>query len=305
MIESIRTPDSRFENLPGYDFEPHYSEIDGLRMHYVDVQGGADQGVEPSGETVLMLHGEPSWSYLYRKMIPIVAKAGHRVIAPDLIGFGRSDKPIHQSDYSYASHVEWLRVLLFDVLDLNDITLVCQDWGGLLGLRLVGEHPNRFRRVVAGNTGLPVGGGALTSQFEDWLKFSQEAPELPVGGIIAGGTTNDLPAEVQAAYDAPFPDETYKAGARIFPALVPITDDNPAIPANEAAWKVLERFEKPFLTVFSDSDPMTKASEKIFRERIPGARNQPHTEIQNAGHFLQEDQGAALAAVVVGFLHAT
>ncbi|MFK7895133.1 MAG: haloalkane dehalogenase [Myxococcota bacterium] len=302
-MESLRTPDSRFENLPGYDFEPHYAEVDGLRMHYVDVSGPPE--VEASGETVVMLHGEPSWSFLYRKMIPIVAKVGHRVIAPDLIGFGRSDKPIHQSDYTYAGHVEWLRTLLFDRLDLNDITLVCQDWGGLLGLRLVGEHPERFRRVVAGNTGLPVGGGAFSAEFDAWLKFSQEAPELPIGGIIAGATTTDLSPEVQAAYDAPFPDETYKAGARVFPLLVPAKDGNPAIPDNEAAWKVLERFEKPFLTAFSDGDPLTKPSEKIFRERIPGAKTQPHAEIQNAGHFLQEDQGEALASVVLGFIRAT
>lgn len=304
MIESIRTPDSCFENLPGYDFTPHYADIDGLRMHYVDVHGDPDS-IKPSGETVVMLHGEPSWSYLYRKMIPIVAKAGHRVIAPDLIGFGRSDKPINQSDYSYAGHVEWLRTLLFDVLNLSDVTLVCQDWGGLLGLRLVGEHPDRFRRVVAGNTGLPVGGGALSPEFDAWLKFSQEAPVLPIGDIISGGTVSEMSPEIKAAYDAPFPDEKYKAGARIFPALVPVTDDNPAIPANEAAWKTLERFEKPFLTAFSDSDPMTKPSEKIFRERIPGARNQPQTEIQGAGHFLQEDQGEALASVIVGFIRAT
>ena len=322
-MEFVRTPDARFENLPGYGFAPHYAEVRAkpnsgtprLRMHYLD-EGRLDEGKPDerkaapasggaSGETVLMLHGEPSWSFLYRKMIPIVTAAGHRVVAPDLIGFGRSDKPTARSDYSYAAHVEWLRELLFDTLDLRDVTLVCQDWGGLLGLRLVGEHPDRFARVVAGNTLLSTGDDPVGPEFEAWLKFSQEAPELPIGGIVGGGTVQPMKPEVQAAYDAPFPDEGYKAGARIFPALVPIRPDDPASPANRAAWAVLEQFERPFLTAFSDGDPLTKRAEPIFQTRIPGAQGMSHVEIKNAGHFLQEDEGEAFARVVVDFIAQT
>ncbi len=300
MIECLRTPDDRFAGLPGYAFEPHYAECDGIRMHRVDQPPEDDA----SGETVVMLHGEPSWSYLYRKMIPIVAAAGHRVVAPDLVGFGRSDKPVRREDYSYARHVEWMRWLLFDHLDLGGVTLVCQDWGGLIGLRLVGEHPDRFARVVAANTGLPTGEG-MNEAFAQWLKLSQEVPELPVGGLIAGASRTAVDEAVQAAYDAPFPDESYKAGARVFPTLVPLTPEDPAVPANLEAWKTLERFEKPFLTAFSDGDPLTKPMEAVLQARIPGARGRPHTTIRNAGHFLQEDQGEALAKVVVDFVAAS
>lgn len=304
MIDFLRTPDSRFQNLPGYDFEPHYAEVgnpeDGLlRMHYIDQPGEGDT----TNEVVVMLHGEPSWCYLYRKMVPILTKAGHRAIAPDLMGFGRSDKPTQQADYTYAGHVEWMRELLFEKLDLTGITLVCQDWGGLIGLRLVGEHPDRFRRVVAANTLLSTGKGDLAGpQFEAWLKFSQEAPELPIGGLLAGASVSGLAEGVEAAYDAPYPDESFKAGARIFPALVPVTDEDVAVPANLAAWETLEKFDKPFLTAFSDGDPMTKSNEAIFQARIPGAKNQPHTEIKNAGHFLQEEQGEEFARVIVDFM---
>ena len=300
-MDVLRTPDSRFANLPGYDFEPNYAEVKAegapggsLRVHYVD-EGPRDAA------PVLMLHGEPSWSFLYRKMIPIIAGAGHRAVAPDLVGFGRSDKPGARDDYDYARHVEWMRDLLFDRLDLRDITLVCQDWGGLIGLRLVAEHPDRFARVVAANTLLPTGDQSPGPAFEAWRKFSQEVPEFPTGVILNGATTTELSPDVMAAYDAPFPDESYKAGARVFPLLVPATPDDPAAPANRKAWEALQRFEKPFLLAFSDGDPITGAYRDIMLA-VPGTKGQPHTTIENAGHFLQEDKGQALAAVVVDFI---
>jgi haloalkane dehalogenase len=257
-MDCVRTPDERFENLPGYPFEPHYAEVDGLRIHYVD------EGPR-NGAVILMLHGEPSWSYLYRKMIPIFAAAGFRAIAPDLVGFGRSDKPVRREDYTYQRHVDWVRGLLFDALDLREINLVCQDWGGLIGLRLVGEHPDRFARVVAANTLLPTGDDPPGPAFEAWRKFSQEVPTFPTGQIINGATKTELTPEVIAAYDAPFPDDTYQAGARQFPTLVPITPDDPAAPANRAAWKSQLAFDKPFLTAFSDADPINAAASPRMR----------------------------------------
>ncbi len=300
-MQKLRTPDDRFANLPGFDFSPNYIEVpsgdgDELRIHYVD-EGPRD------GQTVLMMHGEPSWCYLYRKMIPIIVGAGHRAIAVDLVGFGRSDKPCQQDDYTYASHVEWMNAFL-DSLDLTEITLVAQDWGGLVGLRLVAAQPDRFSRVVAANTGLPEGGQEPPQMFKDWLEFSQNVPELPVGDIIAGTATTEISDAIKAAYDAPFPDESYKAGARKFPALVPFDANDPGAIDNRKAWQVLENFDKPFLTAFSDSDPMTIDSEAIFQKRVPGARNQAHTTIANAGHFLQEDNGEALAAAVNIFIAA-
>jgi haloalkane dehalogenase len=249
---------------------------------------------------VLCLHGEPSWSYLYRKMIPLLVESGHRVVAPDLIGFGRSDKPALRSDYSYERHVAWLRAILH-ALDLRDATLVCQDWGGLLGLRLVGEEPGRFARVVAANTFLPAG-EAPTPAFLRWREFSQGVAELPIGRVIEAGTTSELPDEVVAAYEAPFPDESYKAGAREFPVLVPISPDDPAVPANRLAWEGLERFEKPFLTAFSDADPVTRGLDTVFQTRIPGAHGQPHATVCGAGHFLQEDRGEELARITANWI---
>ena len=300
-MQILRTPDERFANLPGYAFAPHYVEIpsgDGarLRMHHVD-EGPA--GADP----VLCLHGEPSWSYLYRKMIPVIAAAGHRVVAPDLVGFGRSDKPAARSDYSYHRHVDWLRAFV-ETLELRNVTLVCQDWGGLLGLRLVAEHPDRFARVVVANTFLPTGDGEPSDAFLAWRAFSQKVPVFPTGQILQGATLTELPPEVVAAYDAPFPDESYKSGARQFPLLVPIAPDDPAAPANRAAWQVLERFEKPFLTAFSDGDPVTRGADAVFQQRIPGARGQRHVTLAGGGHFLQEDCGEAFARVVVGFIAA-
>jgi len=287
----LRTPDERFANLPGYPWTPSYAETsDGLRMAYLD---------EGEGAVVLLLHGEPSWSYLYRHMVPPLVDAGFRVIAPDLIGFGRSDKPDADGDYTYARHLEWLRSVLFDRLDLTDITLVCQDWGGLLGLRMVAEHPDRFARVVAANTGLPDGTKRLPDAWWAFHDFVQKTPDLPIGFLVKSGCADGLTEVEVAAYDAPFPDASYKAGPRAFPALIPQTLDNPATPANQAAWRVLETWEKPFLCAFSDADPITAGGERMLMGKIPGAKGQPHTTITGGGHFLQEDRGPELAQVVI------
>ena len=297
-MDVLRTPDERFVDLPGFPFAPHHVEIDDgdggrLRVHHLD-EGPAD------GPVVLLLHGEPSWSYLYRTMVPVLADAGRRVVAPDLVGFGRSDKPVRREDYTYQRHVDWLRAVVFDALDLTDVTLVCQDWGGLLGLRLVAEHPERFAAVVAANTFLPTGEEPPGEAFLAWQRYSQRVPELDVGGIIQGATVTTLSDEVVAAYDAPFPDETYKAGARQFPLLVPTTPDDPGAVANRRAWTALERFDKPFVTAFSDQDPVTRGADLVLQRRIPGAAGQPHTTLAGGGHFLQEDVGPALAQVVLG-----
>jgi haloalkane dehalogenase len=301
----LRTPDDRFEGLPGFDFAPHYVEVpagDGsgaLRVHYID------EGPASAQEKILLLHGEPSWCYLYRTMVLPLTAAGFRVIAPDLVGFGRSDKPSERTDYTYARHVEWMRAALFDALGLTGVTLVGQDWGGLIGLRLVAEHPDRVRRVVAANTGLPTGDGAMAlgDAFFAWRKFSQEVPELPVGRIVQGGCTSELPPEVVAAYDAPFPDESFKEGARQFPLLVPADPDDPAAGANRRAWEVLKAFDKPFLCAFSDGDPITRGADRLFLDLIPGAAGQNHTTIAGGGHFLQEDRGPDLATAVIDFVH--
>ena len=300
-MQALRTPDERFTNLPDYPFQPHYIDVDDtegglLRLHYVD------EGLR-NAPVVLMLHGEPTWSYLYRKMIPIVVNAGYRVIAPDLIGFGRSDKPSLRTDYTYQRHVDWIRALLTQ-LELNEITLVCQDWGGLIGLRLVAEYPDKFARVVAANTMLPTGDFPLGETFFKWQKLSQDIPVFATANIIQGGCTMAMQPEVLAAYDAPFPDESYKEGARQFPMLVPATPDDPATPANRKAWESLMRFKKPFLTAFSDKDPITAAGAPVLRKLIPGCEGQAHTTIENGGHFLQEDQGEKLAEVVVEFIQA-
>jgi len=302
-MQVLRTPDERFEGLSGYPFAPHYAEVpdlDGgtLRTHYLD-EGPAD------GEVVLLLHGEPSWSYLYRHMIPVLTAAGLRAVVPDLVGFGRSDKPAVRTDYTYERHVEWLRSLVFGALDLHDVTLVCQDWGGLLGLRLVGEHPDRFARVVVANSFLPTGDSDPGEAFLAWQKFSQEVETFPTGFIINGGCTTDLTPDVIAAYDAPFPDETFKEGARQFPLLVPTRADDPASAANRAAWTVLEQFDKPFLCAFSDGDPITGGGDAVLKRRIPGTNGQPHTTIEGGGHFLQEDRGVELATVVADFVRST
>ena len=296
-MEFVRTPDERFANLPGYPFAPHYAEADGLRIHYLD-EGPADAA------PVLLMHGEPSWGFLYRKMIPPLVKAGHRVVAPDLVGFGRSDKPVRREDYTYQRHVEWMSGLLAK-LNLRNITLFCQDWGGLIGLRLVAEQSERFARVIAGNTGLPTGDGPISEAFLNWQKFSQQVPDFPVGMIIRGGCVTSLSEDIVAAYDAPFPEDRYKAGARQFPLLVPTSPNDPASAANRKAWESLAQFNKPFLTTFSDSDPITQGGDVLFHSTVPGAKNQPHTTIKGAGHFLQEDKGEEVAGVINAFIERT
>jgi haloalkane dehalogenase len=331
-LDVLRTPEERFEKLSDYDFTPHFSEIptgdaDGgtLFMHHID-EGPAD------GEIVLCLHGQPTWSYLYRKMLPVLTAAGRRVIAPDFVGFGRSEKPVSQDDYTYANHVRWLGTWL-EKHDLRDVTLFCQDWGGLIGLRVVAEHSDRFARVVTANTALPDGTGvpedagpAMRQLYESlpviqaseigerfeatdgppgflyWRKFCAEAPVIQVSDLVGFAGQRGLAAEQARAYDAPFPDEQYMAGVRKFPSLVPIFPDDPAIPDNKAAWEVLRAFERPFLTAFSDGDPVTRGAEKRFQEEVPGAQGQEHVTIQGAGHFLQEDQGEQVANAVVTFM---
>ncbi|MEQ1753133.1 MAG: haloalkane dehalogenase [Micropepsaceae bacterium] len=297
----LRTPDERFAALPDYTFTPHYLTVrdaDGteLRLHYVD------EGPR-SAAPVLLLHGEPSWSFLYRKMITGLVARRHRAVAPDLIGFGKSDKPTEQSDYTFERHVSWMSSWLKQT-KLNNITLFCQDWGGLIGLRLVAAFPDRFARVVVGNTGLPVGTG-MSEGFKQWLTFSQSVPELPIGEIVSMGTKHGLSDAVKAAYVAPFPDESYKSGARRFPALVPVTPEHASVAENKSAWGVLEKYSKPFLTAFSDSDPVTKGGEKVFQERVPGSKGQPHLTIKNAGHFLQEDAPDELVSIIHDFISRT
>ncbi|MCP4317462.1 MAG: haloalkane dehalogenase [Hyphomicrobiales bacterium] len=294
----LRTPDERFANLPDYPFSPNYVDLDGgdlgtLRMHYVD-EGASD------GPVVLLLHGEPTWSFLYRKMIPPLADAGFRVLAPDFIGFGKSDKPADRDAYSYLAHVDWMKAWLAK-LSLRDITFFGQDWGGLIGLRLVAEMPELFARVMIGNTALPTGDQDLGEAFKQWREFSQTSPEFNIGGIVSRGTARGMAGEVIVAYDAPFPDESFKAGARAFPKLVPASPDDPAAPAQRAAWESLRTFDKPFLTCFSDKDIIMRGGEAIFKKLIPGAAGQDHFITTNASHFLQEDAGPELAEKLIAF----
>lgn len=286
-MEVLHTPEERFAGLPDFPYAAHFQEVEGLRIAFVD-EGPRDAPV------VLLMHGEPTWSYLYRKVIAAL-KDRFRVVAPDLIGFGRSDKPADQEDYTYENHVRWLLGWLRAV-DIREITLFCQDWGGLIGLRLVAAEPNRFARVIAANTGLPVGTGA-TEAFHQWVAFSQAVPEFPVGAIVNGASQRNLSPEEIAAYDAPFPDERHKAGARAFPRLVPVTPGHASVEENKAAWDVLARFDKPFVTAFSDEDPITRGGERVFQERVPGARGQAHVTLPG-GHFLQEDCPAEIASLI-------
>ena len=292
-MQALRTPESLFDDLPDYAFSPNYLVIGDLRMHYVD-EGPADAA------PILLLHGEPSWSYLYRFMIPPLAEAGHRVIAPDLIGFGRSDKPVSKHAYSYAGHVDWMRQFI-EALDLGEITLFCQDWGSLIGLRVAAENEQRFARIALGNGGLPTGDREMPKAFKAWQTFAKHSPYFPIGKIIDKGTVTELSRPVIAAYDAPFPSSKYKVAARTFPALVPTRPDDPASEANRRAWQVFQRWEKPFLTCFSDKDPITRGGERAWQENVPGAKGQPHIRIENAGHFLQEDKGPELAKLLIGW----
>lgn len=293
-MDALRTPDSRFSNLPDYSFAPRWHALrGGLRMHYVD-EGPRD------GMPVLMLHGEPSWSYLYRKMIPVFAAAGFRALAPDLVGFGKSDKPRRQSDYSYQAHVDWLRDWI-EALDLKGVTLICQDWGSLLGLRLAAEHDARFARIVVANGFLPTGDRPANRAFRIWRAFASYSPWFPIGRIVNSGVVNKLsPAEI-AAYDAPYPSSKYKAGARAFPRLVPTTPTDPAAPANRAAWEKLGQWQKPFLCLFGGNDPILGRADGWLIPHVPGAQGQPHHRMRG-GHFVQEDQGAEIARRTVEWI---
>ncbi len=293
----LKTPDARFAALDDFPWSPQYTAVDGMRMAHVEDGPG-------SGAPVLMLHGEPTWSYLYRKMIPVLARAGCRALAPDLIGFGRSDKLPAVGDYSYARHVAWVRGWI-EALDLGGLTLVCQDWGSLIGLRLVAEIPERFDRVVVANGFLPLADRPAPRAFRIWRAFARYTPVFPVGRIVASGCARDLSAGARAAYDAPFPSERYKAGARAFPRLVPAEPDNPAVPDNQRAWEELGRWEKPFLTAFGDRDPIFRGADRVLQAHVPGARGQAHTTLKKAGHFLQEDVGEELAGAVAEFIGKT
>jgi haloalkane dehalogenase len=291
-MDVLRTPDDRFTDLPDHPFTPHYVDVDGLRVHYVD------EG-PPDGPVVLLLHGEPTWSYLYRTMIPPLVAAGCRTVAPDLVGFGRSDKPVADAAHTYAAHVGWIGAVVTS-LGLRDITLVCQDWGGLIGLRVLADQPESFAAVVAANTGLPTGDHGMPDVWWRFRNWVAAADELPIGFLVNAGCVTDLSPEVQAAYDAPFPDESYKAGPRALPQLVPTSPDDPATLANRAAWELLAQWRKPFVCAFSDGDPITRDMAPVFRKLVPGTQGLEHPTIADAGHFLQEDAGPALAAVVAG-----
>ena len=332
-MEFVRTPDDRFRDLPDWPCAPHYTSVpDGeggaLRMHYADE---GPRGAAP----ILCLHGQPTWSYLYRKMIPVLAGAGQRAVAPDLVGFGRSDKPVRIADYSYARHVAWLRAFI-EALDLHGVTMICQDWGGLVGLRVVAEVPERFARVVTSNTALPdargipdsaapelhalfdalavpetmldvmkgfaaAAKGGAAPPFMYWQKHCAESPRFTPQDVMRALVPKLSAAEIDA-YAAPFPDDRYQAGARRFPTLVPILPDDPAVPDNRRAWEVLRKFDKPFLTAFTDGDPVTAGEHARFQVEIAGAQGQPHTTIRGAGHFVQEDAGEEAAARIVEFL---
>ena len=300
-IAHVRTPEECFDAIADYPYEPRYASVDGLRMAYV--VAGPD-GSGDSTATLLLLHGEPTWGYLYRKMIPVLVAAGHRVLVPDLIGFGRSDKPVERAAYTYAGHVEWMRSFLeATATERADgpLHLFGQDWGGLIGLRLAAEHPDLFDRLILANTALPVG-ESPGAGFDFWRQFSQDVPYLDCGRLVDNATATELSEAAVEAYRAPFPDESHMAGARQFPLLVPATPDDPAVPANLAAWEVLARWTKPVLTLWAPGDPVLGGLQPYIVERIPGAASQPHAQFEPASHFIQEDQGPALADAIVAWL---
>ena len=291
------TPAERFDHLPDFPWQPHYTGIGGLRIAHID-EGPRD------GPVVLLMHGEPTWSYLYRTMIPVLVAGGCRVLAPDLVGFGRSDKPARKSDYSYFNHVQWMSAWT-EANDLRDVTLFCQDWGSLVGLRVVAELPERFARIVLANGGLPTGTEEIPRAFKIWRAFAKYSPWFPIGRIVKAGCALGLtPGEV-AAYDAPFPSSRYRVAARLFPTFVPTTPDDPERANNEQAWELFKRWEKPFLTLFSNRDPVTRGGHRIWQKLVPGAQGQPHAVTRGAGHFLQEDKGAEVAAAMLAFMKAT
>jgi len=292
-VDFLRTPEQRFAALPGFSYPPKYVQLGDLRMAYIDE---GDSAAPPA----LMLHGEPTWSFLYRKMIPVFVTAGFRAVAPDLIGFGRSDKPKRMQDYSYQRHLDWVLDLL-QALDLKDITLVCQDWGSLLGLRIAVEHPQRFSRIVVANGFLPTADRPAPFAFKLWRGFAQFSPWFPIGKIVSSGCVRKLDAAEIAAYNAPFPSSAYKAGTRAFPRLVPTDESDPAVPANRAAWQRLGQWDKPFLTLFGTRDPILGQFDRPLQAQVPGARGQPHDRL-HAGHFIQEDQGPELAQRTVDWI---
>ena len=294
----LRTADERFDELPDFPFEPHYQEIHdqdlgSLRIHYVD------EG-PPDAPVILCLHGEPSWGFLYRKMIPVFTAAGFRAVVPDLVGFGRSDKPAARSDYSYKKHVQWMRDWI-DAVELSDITLLGQDWGGLIGLRLVAENSELFSRFSLSNTGLPTGDQGMSEAFDRWRQFSQSDPEFDCGKIVNQFGRGSLSEAEIAAYRAPFPSNDYKEGARQFPMLVPASPDDPAAEDNRRAWQALMQWDKPALMCFADSDPITAGADRPFLKLVPGTRNQPHITLKGS-HFIQEEDGETWATAVVKWI---
>jgi len=290
----LRTPEACFEHLPDFPYTPHYTDLNGLRVAHID------EG--PRGAPiVLLMHGEPTWAYLYRKMIPVLLAAGLRVIAPDLVGFGRSDKPARRSDYSYFNHVQWMTAWM-EANQLSGMTLFCQDWGSLIGLRMVAEAPERFDRIVLANGGLPTGMDPVPKGFKIWRAFARFSPWFPIGRIVRSGCAFGLTKQEVAAYNAPFPARRFRVAARVFPGFVPTRPDDPERQNNERAWEIFKRWEKPFLTLFSNRDPITRGGHKIFQRLVPGAQGQPHAVTRGAGHFLQEDKGAEVAQAIVTFI---
>ncbi len=297
ITNALRTPEACFTNLPDFPWQPHYTQVAELRVAYID-EGPRDAPV------VLLMHGEPAWSFLYRKMIPVFLQAGYRVVAPDLIGFGRSDKPVRRADYSYHKHVMWMRAWL-EAIDLRSITLFCQDWGSLIGLRLAAEMPQRFERIALANGGLPTGTAPVPKAFKIWRAFSRYSPWFPIGRIVRAGCVQGLSDAEVAAYNAPFPTRKYRVAARTLPGLVPTTPDDPERAANERAWEVFKRWDKPFLTLFSNRDPVTRGGYMIWQALVPGAQGQAHAITRNAGHFLQEDKGVEVANAIVAFMRSS
>jgi len=294
--EFLRTPEARFQNLPDFAYQVHYTQIGGLRIAHID------EGPR-NGPVVLLMHGEPAWSFLYRKMIPVLVNAGYRVLVPDQVGFGRTDKPVKRSDYTYDNHVQWMSAWL-ESLNVSGITLFCQDWGSLIGLRMVAEMPDRFARIALSNGGLPTGKEKIPMAFHIWRAFAMYSPWFPIGKIVRTGCAQGLPDDAVAAYDAPYPNSRYKVGARVFPTLVPIDPSNPAREANERAWDLFKNWHKPFITLFSTRDPVTKGGQVMWQKKVPGAAGQKHTQIRGAAHFVQEDKGEEVAQALVDFIRA-